>query len=126
MIYGPLWFKGQVVKMNPADGAITVINSEFKTPAAANLDGKGNLWVVDTKTGELSKVDLATGRKSVAKQLKPALDNLAIAPDGIIYVSNMADNSVESFNPVTGETRLLTGANCQCPAASNWMATRCG
>jgi sugar lactone lactonase YvrE len=115
MLYGPLWFKGQVVKMNPADGAITVINSEFKTPAAANLDGKGNLWVVDTKTGELSKVDLATGRKTVMKPLKPALDNLAIAPDGMIYVSNMADNSVESYNPATGETRLLTGGKLAVP-----------
>jgi sugar lactone lactonase YvrE len=93
MLYGPLWFKGQVVKIDPATGAITVINSEFKVPAAANLDGKGNLWVVDTRTGELSKVELASGRKTVTKQLKTALDNLAIAPDGTIYVSNIADNS---------------------------------
>ena len=80
MLYGPLWFKGQVAKINPANGDLTVINSEFKTPAAANLDGKGNLWVVDTRTGELSRVELASGRKTVVKQLKPALDNLAIAP----------------------------------------------
>ena len=32
MLYGPLWFKGQVVKIDPANGAITVINSDFKTP----------------------------------------------------------------------------------------------
>ena len=115
MIYGPLWFKKQVVKMNPADGAITVINSEFKTPAAANLDGKGNLWVVDTNTGELSKVELATGRKTVMKQLKPALDNLAIAPDGMIYVSNMADNSVQSYNPANGDTKLLTSGKLAVP-----------
>jgi sugar lactone lactonase YvrE len=115
MIYGPLWFKGSVAKMDPTNGAITVINSEFKTPAAANLDGKGNLWVVDTKTGELSKVELATGRKTVMKQLKPALDNLAIASDGTIYISNMADNSVESYNPATGATRLLTGGKLSVP-----------
>jgi sugar lactone lactonase YvrE len=115
MIYGPLWFKGQVVKMNPADGAITLINSEFTLPAAANLDGKGNLWVVDARTGELSRVDLATGRKTVEKQLKPSLDNLAIAPDGLIYVSNMADNSVESYNPATGELRTLTGGKLAVP-----------
>ena len=115
MIYGPLWFKGQVVKMDPANGAITVINSEFKIPAAANLDGKGNRCVVDTRTGELCKVDLATGRKTVVKQLKPALDNLAIAPNGVIYVSNMADNSIESFNPATGELRLLTGGKLAVP-----------
>jgi streptogramin lyase len=109
MLYGPLWFKHQVVKIDPADGAITVINSEFQVPAAANLDGTGNLWVVDQKAGELSRVELATGRKTVVKTLKPSLDNLAIAPDGTIYVSNMADNSIEAFDPATGEVRLLTG-----------------
>lgn len=115
MIYGPIWFKGQVAKMNPADGAITVINSEFKIPAAANLDGKGNLWAVDTNTGELSKVELATGKKTVMKQLNPAIDNLAIAPDGMIYVSNMADNSVQSYNPASGDVRLLTGGKLSVP-----------
>lgn len=128
MIYGPLWFKGQVVKINPTDGAITVINSEFKTPAAANLDGKGNLWVVDTRTGELSRVELASGRKTVVKQLKAALDNLAIAPDGTIYVSNMADNSIEAYNPATGELRTLTSGKLAVPAGlkidgdSLWVA----
>jgi streptogramin lyase len=116
MIYGPLWFKGSVVKMDPNSGAINVINSEFKTPAAANLDGKGNLWVVDTNTGELSRVDLANGRKTVVKKLATALDNLAIAPDGTIYVSNMADNSVQSFNPATGELRTLTSGKLAVPA----------
>ena len=115
MIYGPIWFKGQLAKMNPSDGAITVINSEFKIPAAANLDGKGNLWVVDTNTGELSKVDLDTGRKTVVKQLNPAIDNLAIAPDGMIYVANMADNSVQSYNPASGELRLLTSGKVSVP-----------
>lgn len=116
MIYGPLWFKGQVVKISPANGDLTVINSEFKTPAAANLDGKGNLWVVDTKTGELSRIDLATGRKTVARQLKPSLDNLAIAPDGTVYVSNMANNSIEAYNPANDELRLLTGGKLAVPA----------
>lgn len=116
MLYGPLWFKGQVVKIDPSNGAMTVIAEGFKIPAAANLDGKGNLWVVDARSGELVRVDLATGRKTVAKQLKPSLDNLAIAPEGTIYVSNMADNSVEAFNPATGELRLLTGGKLAVPA----------
>lgn len=116
MLYGPLWFKGQVVKMNPADGAITVINGEFKVPAAANLDGKGNLWVVDTRSGELSRVELATGRKTVVKQLATAIDNLAIAPDGMVYVSNMADNAVQSYNPANGELRTLTSGKLAVPA----------
>jgi streptogramin lyase len=128
MLYGPLWFKGQLVKIDPANGAITVINSEFKIPAAANLDGKGNLWAVDTATGELSKVELATGRKTVMKHLEASLDNLAIAPDGMIYVSNMANNSVESYDPATGAMRTLTSGKVAVPAGikvdgnSLWVA----
>jgi streptogramin lyase len=116
MLYGPLWFKGQVVKINPANGAITVINSEFKIPAAANLDGKGNLWAVDAATGELSKVELASGRKTVMKQLQPSLDNLAISPDGTVYVSNMANNSVQAYDPATGALRTLTSGQVAVPA----------
>ena len=115
MLYGPLWFKKSVAKMDPANGTITIINNQFTTPAAANLDGKGNLWVVDTATGELSRVELASGRKTVVRQLKPALDNLAIAPDGTVYVSNMADNSVEAFNPATNELRTLTSGKLAVP-----------
>lgn len=116
MLYGPLWFKNAVVKVDPASGAVTVINREFKIPAAANLDGKGNLYVVDTAAGELARVELATGRKTVAARLKTALDNLAIAPDGTVYVSNMADNSIQAYNPATGAVRTLTSGKLAVPS----------
>ena len=115
-LYGPLWFKGAVARMNPANGAVTVLNSEFQVPAAVNLDGKGNLWVVDTRAGDLSRVDLATGRKTTVRKLSSALDNLAIAPDGTIYVSNMADNAVQAFDPATGALRTLLSGKLAVPA----------
>lgn len=116
MLYGPLWFKGQVVKINPADGRMAVIADGFQVPAAANLDGKGNLWVVDARSGELVRVELASGRKTVAKQLRPSLDNLAIASDGTIYVSNMANNEIQAFDPATGSLRTLTSGKVAVPA----------
>lgn len=115
-LYGPLWFKGSVARMNPANGAVTVLNNEFQVPAAANLDGKGNLWVVDTRAGDLSRVDLATGRKTTVRKLSTALDNLAIAPEGTIYVSNMADNAVQAFEPATGALRTLLSGKLAVPA----------
>jgi len=116
MLYGPLWFKGSVARMHPDTGALTVINSEFRIPAAANLDGKGNLWVIDTKTGELSRVELSSGRRQVVLTLATALDNLAIAPDGTIYVSNMADNAVQAYTPSTGQLRTLLSGRLAVPA----------
>jgi sugar lactone lactonase YvrE len=116
-LYGPLWFKGQVVKVDPRNGKITVISSDFKTPAAANLDGKGNLWVLDTKAGTLNKIELASGQKSEAAKLATALDNLAIAPEGTIYVSNMADNSIQVFDPAAGTLKTLTRGKLSSPAA---------
>jgi len=47
-LYGPLWFKGVVVKINPANGNIETVADGFGTPAAVNFDSKGNLYVVDT------------------------------------------------------------------------------
>ncbi len=116
MLYGPLWFKRSVVKIDPSNGAVSVISASFDIPAAANLDGKGNLWVVDTATGELSKVALDTGAKTVVAKLATALDNLAIAPDGTVYVSNMADNSIQAVNPDTGAVRTLTSGKLAVPA----------
>ncbi|HSW06148.1 hypothetical protein [Aquabacterium sp.] len=127
-LYGPLWFKGQLVRINPATGAVTVINSEFKIPAAANLDGKGNLWAIDTRTGELAKVELASGKRSIVAQLATSIDNLAIAPEGTIYVSNMADNAIIEVDPTTGRSKtLLSGklavaGGMKLGAGSLWMA----
>lgn len=115
-LYGPLWFKGQVVKINPKNGQVTVLSTEFKTPAAANLDGKGNLWVLDTQTGELSKVELKTGKKTVLQTLATSLDNMAFAPDGTLYVSNMADNSIQVVDPTGASVKTLTSGKLAVPS----------
>ena len=108
MIYGPLWFKRSVARVDPKDGAVSVISASFETPAAANLDGQGHVWVIDTATGELSKVALDSGARQIVAKLSSAVDNLAIALDGTIYVSNMADNGIQAVNPATGAVRQLT------------------
>lgn len=106
-LYGPLWFKGQVVKVDVDKGDLAVVAEGFKVPAAVNFDSKGNLWVVDTALGQLVKVDPKTGTKKVAAQLKPALDNLAIDGNDRIFVSNMADNGIQEVDPETGAAKQV-------------------
>jgi sugar lactone lactonase YvrE len=102
MLYGPLWFKGQVAKVDVDKPELTVVADGFKIPAAVNFDSKGNLWVVDTALGQLVRVDPKTGAKKMVAQLKPSLDNLAIDDKDRIFVSNMADNGIQEVDPETG------------------------
>ncbi len=114
-IMGPLWFKGQIVKVNPADGEIKVINSEFKVPAAANYDSRGNIWAIDTKTGELFKLNPADGKRSKVAQLETGIDNLALDSKDNIYVSNMVDNGVQQVNASNGSARQITKGGMSAP-----------
>ena len=107
MIYGPLWFKGQVVKIDPDSGALKVVADGFGIPAAANFDSKGNLYVLDTARGELVRVDVVNGKKEVVSKLSTSLDNLAIDSQDRVFVSNMADNGVQMFDPRTGRVQQV-------------------
>ena len=107
LLYGPLWFKGQVAKVDVDKAELTVVADGFKIPAAVNFDSKGNLWVVDTALGQLVKVDPKTGAKKTVAQLKPSLDNLAIDDKDRIFVSNMADNGIQEVDPETGTAKQV-------------------
>jgi streptogramin lyase len=107
MLYGPLWFKGQVARVDVDKAELTVVADGFKTPAAVNFDSKGNLWVVDTALGQLVRVDPKTGAKKMVAQLKPSLDNLAIDDKDRIYVSNMADNGIQEVDAETGSAKQV-------------------
>ncbi len=114
-IMGPLWFKGHIVKVNPADGDMKVINSEFKVPAAANYDSKGNIWAVDTKTGGLYRINAADGKRTLVAQLDTGLDNLALDKNDHVYVSNMVDNGVQQVDTGTGKVTQITKGGMTAP-----------
>lgn len=114
-IVAPLWFKGQIVKVNPANGDMKIINDEFKVPAAANYDSKGNIWVVDTKTGGLYRINAADGKRTLVAQLDTGLDNLALDKDDNIFVSNMVDNGVQQINPSSGKATQITKGGMAAP-----------
>ncbi|SHL10323.1 SMP-30/Gluconolaconase/LRE-like region-containing protein [Bradyrhizobium lablabi] len=115
LLYGPLWFKGRVVKVDVDKAELTVVADGFKTPAAVNFDSKGNLWVVDTATGQLVRVDPKSGAKKVVAQLKPSLDNLAIDDKDRIFVSNMADNGIQQVDPETGAAKQIISGKLALP-----------
>ncbi len=115
MLYGPLWFKNAIVKIDPKTGADTVVADGFQIPAAANFGPDGNLYAIDTKTGEVKRIDMKSKAVTVIATLPPALDNLAIAPSGMIYISNMAEASIFEVNPADGKVRTVVSGPLATP-----------
>ena len=116
-LYGPLWFKGEVVKVNLESGAIDVIASGFKIPAAANIDpqNRDNLYVVDTGTGGVWSVSLTSKAKKLVASLKPGLDNLAFDSRGRLFVTSMTDNGIYLVDKHTGATRTIVEGKLAVP-----------
>ena len=108
-IYGPLWFKKQVVKINPENGQVVdVIGADFTTPCAVNFDSKGNLWALDTGTGEIFKIDPASKHKELIATQEPHLDNLAINSKDQIFITNMNTNGIYEVLPDSHSIRTLS------------------
>ena len=117
-LYGPLWFKGEVVKINLESGAIDVLASGFKIPAAANIDpqNRDNLYVVDTGTGGVWSVSLTSKAKKLVASMKPGLDNLAFDSRGRLFVTSMTDNGIYLVDKHTGAARTIVEGKLAVPA----------
>src|SRR6266545_1906179 len=93
-LYGPLWFKGQVAKVDVDKAELTVVADGFKIPAAVNFDSKGNLWVVDPARMHAAGVTLEYPMSATAKG------------DEVI-LSSWFTGTVQVINRKTGATREM-------------------
>ena len=101
-LYGPLWFKGQVARIDVDKPELTVLAEGFMRPSAVKVAPDGNLWLVDAGLGRLFNLDRETGRTIRSVALSPSIDNLALDADGRVYVTNMADNAIQRIDPADG------------------------
>ncbi len=128
MIYAPSWFRGQVVKVDPESGATTVLADGFHRPGAVRFGANDQLYVLDDETGELWALDRDgdAWRKRFIARHATATDNMAIGADGLIYVSNMADNGIDAVDPRTGAVRTITSGALAFPRAIALAAAPAG
>jgi sugar lactone lactonase YvrE len=115
-LYGPVWFKGQVAKINPDTGEMVVVAEGLNTPASVKFDSRDNLYVIDSATGEVLRVDRTSGAKTRIAQLSTSLDNFAIDSKDRMFVSNMADNGIQEVDIATGEVRQVMRGPLAFPA----------
>jgi sugar lactone lactonase YvrE len=116
LLYGPLWFKGEVVKVDVDKATIITVAEGFKVPAAVNFDSKGNLYVVDTALGQVVRVETSSGQKTLIATVKPSIDNLAIDSRDRLFITNMVDNGVYQVDTSTGQVRTVVEGKLAVPA----------
>ena len=118
MLYGPIFAGGIVVKVDIgepgdpvstdpySDGTVQVISTGFTVPVAAKFDKKGVLHVLD-QSGEIFKVNIKTGEKTLLTKIEEGLDNLAFDEKGRLFVSNADFGTVVEILP-SGQPRVIS------------------
>lgn len=106
-LYGPRWFAGEVVSVDVDTGERRIEATGFEVPAAVKFDGKGNLHVLDTATGQVLRLD-DQGPVEVVR-LTPGLDNFAFDLRDRLYVSSFADGFVVRVDPDGDVVELAPG-----------------
>lgn len=106
-LYGPLWFDNRVVKVDTNTGKMETIADGFSTPAAVNFNSKGNLYALDSDTGEIIKIDTVTGEKAVIATHLPLFDNLAIDSNDHLFFTNRNTSGIYELNTETGDITVI-------------------
>ena len=110
-LYGPRWFRGEVVRVDVDSGEMETVASGFEVPAAVKFDSEGVLHVLDSLRGEVVRVN-EDGGKQVVARVQPGLDNFAFDADDRLFISSFADGFiVEALSPETNRIVLAGGLN---------------
>lgn len=114
-IYGPQWFLGRVSTIDPATGAIEVIAEGFGTPTAVKFDSRGRLHVLDQLTGEVFRIDLPSGDRTLVGRTAQGVDNLAFDANDRLFVSSADDGwIVEVLDPESNRLVVPGGICAPC------------
>lgn len=107
LLYGPLWFRGQVVRIDVDKPEVHVVTDGLGVPAAVNFNSKGELYVLDTAAGQVIRVQPETGAKEVIATLRTGLDNLAFDSHDRMFVTGMAEGAIFQVDTNTGDVRVV-------------------
>ena len=106
LLYGPIWSKGQIVKIDVDKAELTVLVDNLKTPAAVKFDSKGNLFTVDHQTGIVYNIDPKTGDKTAIAKGFEGADNLALNSKDELFISSAQDGGLFQVN-ADGSIRII-------------------
>ena len=110
-LYGPRWFRSEVVRVDVDSGEMETVASGFEVPAAVKFNSAGVLHVLDSLRGEVVRIGEDGGQEVVAR-VQPGLDNFAFDASDRLFISSFADGFiVEALSPEENRVVLEGGLN---------------
>jgi len=111
-LYGPLWFKGQVVRVDVGSGDKTIVAQGFVMPEGMDMAPDGRLIVAEVGKARIVSVDPADGSIAVLADGLPIgapaaagtpptslPTGIAVSRDGSIFVTSDIENAILKLIP---------------------------
>jgi sugar lactone lactonase YvrE len=114
-LYAPSWTERNILRIDVDScdesetcESETIVEGTIRMPSAVKFNSRGDLYTVDSLSGEVLRVDATTGSLAVTATLPAGLDNLAFDSEDRLFVSNIATGFVVEVLP-DGSTRTVSG-----------------
>jgi len=85
---------GKILRINPDTAEITTIAEKFVTPVALKVGPDNMAYIVELATGGVYRLSLDGQKREKLAQIMPGLDNLAITPQGRLFVTSYWDATI--------------------------------
>jgi sugar lactone lactonase YvrE len=105
-LYFPEVLSGDIWRVPLDGGERERFISGLHTPPALKFDNRGALMVLESHTGEVTRIDLQSREKKRFATLESGLDNLVIASDNRVFVSSFAHGGIWEVAP-GGQSKVL-------------------
>ncbi|MEM8962279.1 MAG: SMP-30/gluconolactonase/LRE family protein [Acidobacteriota bacterium] len=107
LLYAPDLSTGSVVRIDVDALTIETVATGFSSLlSAVAFDSQGNLYASDP-SGELTRVDIATGEREVFATLPVGNDNFAFDRDDNVYTTNLLSGGLIRIKPNGKKRRLI-------------------
>lgn len=99
---------GKILRVHPDTGNITVIAEKFIAPVALKVGPDKMAYTIELATGAVYRLSLDGQKREKLAQLPPGVDNLAITPEGRLFVTHYWDATVyEVATDGSGKVKAL-------------------
>jgi sugar lactone lactonase YvrE len=85
---------GKILRIDPDTAEITTIAEKFVTPVALKVGPDNMAYIVELATGGVYRLSLDGQKRDKLAQIMPGLDNLAITPEGRLFVTSYWDATI--------------------------------